>query len=542
MTDEPQPNKDGGGTAKSRYQSLVSNRQPYLTRAYDCCELTIPSLLPRMGHTAATVLPTPWQGQGARCVNNLASKLLQTALPSNQPFFRMKIDEILVKQMMDQGQDGKNLKTELDAGLAVLEKAVMTEVEVTGDRVSAFEAFKHLVATGNALLHDAKGGLRVYFLDHYVVRRDPAGNPLEIIVLEQIDPDVLPVSIRQLVAAEANEQGEATVHAAVDLYTRIVRGDSHWKISQEVAGVVIPDTHGTYPLDKSPWIPLRFTKIDGEDYGRGYVEEYLGDFRTCEDLSQALAEGAKAAAKLLLLVKPNGTTRLKTIQDAKNGDICSGNAEEVTVLQANKFADFQTAEKRLVTIEQRLEMAFLLNSGVQRKGERVTAEEIRFMAQELETTLGGFYTILSKEFQLPYVKSKMTSMQKQNRLPALPKGLVRPSIVTGMDALGRSMDRQRLVGFMTTATQVFGPEIVAQYIDVSEGLKRLATSDGIDTDALVKSAEQVAAAQQQQQQQAMMKTLGPNAVTAGGKLMEGVMKNGNKTGVAAGGGGPVAAG
>ena len=66
-----------------------------------------------------------------------------------------------------------------------------------------------------------------------------------------------------------------------------------------------------------------------------------------------------------------------------------------------KFNDFRVAQESAQKIEERLAAAFLLNSSVQRDAERVTAEEVRFMAQELESTLGGVYSVLSQEFQLP---------------------------------------------------------------------------------------------------------------------------------------------
>lgn len=509
------------GMACSRYQSQLGNRMPYLQRGWDCAELTIPSLLPRMGTSSASPLPTPWQAVGARGLNNLSSRLLMTALPTNQPFFKQEMDVVEVKKLLATA-DGKNQKTLLDSGLSAYEQAVMSEIKKSGDRVSVFEAFKHLLAVGNVLLHDSKQALRVYHLDHYVVRRDPSGNALEIIAFEQVDRAVIPHALHE--AVEKHLPGNHDT--PVDLYTRVLRGDTQWHIYQEMCGQIVPGTEGTYPLDECPWIPLRFAKIDGENYGRGYVEEYLGDFRTCEDLSQALAEGAKAAAKFILMVKPNGTTRIKSLQDAKNGDIISGNDEEVTALQSLKAQDFTTAEKRLEVIEHRLEQAFLLNSSVQRSGERVTAEEIRFMAQELETILGGFYTILSVEFQLPYVKSKIAKMRKRGSLPPLPKGLVTPTIVTGMDAMGRSMDGQTLKDFMQDVATTFGPDNAALYINVSEGITRLATARGIDTEGLVNSQEDVQAKQQQQQLQDMAHKLGPQAISAGGKIMQEGMKNG----------------
>ena len=47
-----------------------------------------------------------------------------------------------------------------------------------------------------------------------------------------------------------------------------------------------------------------------------------------------------------------------------------------------------------------------------RSAERVTAEEVRYMAQELETALGGVYSILSQEFQYPFVNLLLGRMEQ----------------------------------------------------------------------------------------------------------------------------------
>lgn len=60
------------------------------------------------------------------------------------------------------------------------------------------------------------------------------------------------------------------------------------------------------------------------------------------------------------------------------------------------------------------------------------------MAQELESALGGIYSILAIEFQYPYALRVMAVMQKQRRLGPLPAG-VNPIITTGMEALGEAM-------------------------------------------------------------------------------------------------------
>ena len=42
-------------------------------------------------------------------------------------------------------------------------------------------------------------------------------------------------------------------------------------------------------------------------------------------------------------------------------------------------------------------------------------EEIRYMASQLETALGGVYSLLSQEFQLPLVQLLMKRMSKAKR-------------------------------------------------------------------------------------------------------------------------------
>ncbi|WP_265102931.1 portal protein, partial [Acinetobacter baumannii] len=49
----------------------------------------------------------------------------------------------------------------------------------------------------------------------------------------------------------------------------------------------------------------------------------------------------------------------------------------------------------------RIGKGFLLSSSIVRDAERVTAEEIRMQANELETSLGGVYSRLAVDFQKP---------------------------------------------------------------------------------------------------------------------------------------------
>lgn len=503
------------GPAEGRYRELETDRNPFLDRARECAKYTIPSLIPPDGHKGTSKLRTPYQGIGSRGVNNLGSKLLITLLPPNSPFFRYQIDETAYEE----AEIDPDMQTQVEKTLAKMERIVMSDIETSADRVAVFEALKHLIVGGNVLLFDDENGLRVFHLDRFVCRRDPMGNPIEIVVHETVAPDALPEDFYKKIKRKLkNSTGKKGSEKNLSLYTHVQRRQDKWTVYQECAGARIPGSNGTYPLDACPWIPLRLNRIEGEDYGRSYVEEYLGDLKSLEALMQAIIEGSAAAAKLLILVDPNGTTRAKTIQNAPNGAVREGNADDISILQMDKFADFRVAYQTIEMLTERLSFAFLLNTSIQRNAERVTAEEVRYMAGELEDALGGIYSILTQEFQLPYVRRKMVKLQKRGDLPALPKDLVKPSIITGLEALGRGHDRNKLVNFIGTIGQALGPDVIQQYVHVDDAIARLALSDGIETEGLIKTKEEIAQAQQQMQMQAMMQQLGPDAIKAFGQM------------------------
>lgn len=444
--------------------------------------------------------------------------MLLALFPVNAPFFRYMIDDFALETLTKQ----EGMRGKVEEGLNKIERAVQSEVEGSALRVSAFEALKHLVVAGNVLLYlPTEGGMRAFHLNRYVVRRDPMGNVLDIITEEEVDRDVLPEGF-QLPDDKEGEKDAKDHDKPVKLYTHICRAGKKWKVYQEVKGQKIPDSEGEYPLEKSPWIPVRFTKIDGEDYGRGYVEEYLGDLKSLEGLQQSIVEGSAAAARVLFLVNPNGVTEMDDLAEANNGDFKEGTANDVTVLQLNKFNDFRVAKDAADGIIERLSFAFLLNSAVQRNGERVTAEEIRYMANELEAALGGIYSILSQELQLPIVRRIIYQMERQKRLPVLPSKAVKPVIVTGIEALGRGNDLSKLMQFGQLAVQAANlpPEV-----NKSDFLTRGATGLGIDQKGLVRTPEEVAAEQQQAQQMALMaQGVGP-AINQAGNLMKQGMQN-----------------
>lgn len=510
------------GTPQSvahRYAQLEANRLPFLERGRRAAELTIPTLLPKAGVTSSTDFPTPFQSVGARGTNNLASKLLLALLPPNAPFFRLSIDEQTVQMI------APNKRGEIEKNLAKIERVAMQEIETIAARVPIYEALRSLIVTGNSLLFvPPEGGIRVFRLDRYVVKRDAMGNVLEVITKESVSPQMLPPEAQMLI----NDSGSKETKD-IDLYTYCCRKQDRWVIYQEVAGEIVPASMGEIALDRTPFIPLRFIRVDGEDYGRGYVEEYFGDLASLEALTQAIVEGSAAAAKLLFLVRPNGTTKMQALAKAPNGAFVQGAADDVSVLQLQKQNDFRVAQETARQITERMAFAFLLNTSVQRDAERVTAEEVRFMAQELESALGGVYSILSQEMQMPFIGLIMNRLELLGKIPMMPKDSVKPQIITGLEALGRGQDLNKLATFLKFL-QPLGQDILAREMNIDDYINRLGASLGIETEGLVKSPEQKQMEQMQaaQAQQAMLmnQTLAGMAERSAPQLMQGMMGDG----------------
>ncbi len=518
-TTEPAPPWKGS-SLEGRYDELSVMREPFLKRARKAAKLTIPSLLPPAGHTGSSDLYLPWQSIGARGVNNLAAKLLLALLPPNTPFFRYAFDQRKLAELEAGGEEGQNLKTQVEEGLSKYEKEIMVEVETGKIRVNSFEAMLHLIVAGNVLLFmPLAGGMKVYHLDSYIVVRDGMGTVLEIIAEEKLSPRTVPEDIRNEVMGRCTENEKI-----VRMHTCIRLDGKRYVTWQEVKGIEVPKSRGHYPLDASPFIPLRWTIISGEDYGRGHIESLLGDLQSVEGLSQSVVEGSAAAAKMLILVNPNGITKQKTIAEAPNCAIRTGNAADVTVVQSQKAIDLRIAKETRSEVKQDLESSLLMTSSIQRSGERVTATEIQTMARELEDALGGVYALLAQEFQLPLVLRITAQMIKQRRLKPLPKGFVRPTIVTGLEALSRGHDLQRLEMFMA-GVEKYGPDKVDLYVNLTDLFTRRATALGLDQKGLIRTPGEVAQIQQQQQQASMLQSALPQGVKALGDVAKEGMKN-----------------
>ena len=488
--------------ARELYNHLSTARQQFLDTAVDCSDLTLPYLIQddTSSKPSREQLKVPWQSVGAKCVVSLAAKLMLAVLPPQTSFFKLQVREDKLGDELT-----PEVRSELDLSFSKMERMIMDYIAASNDRVTIHQALKNLIVGGNALIFMGKDGLKNYPLSRYVVNRDGNGNVLEIVTKELISRKIFEIDLPEVKPNTGIDESTNSDKDDVEVYTCVKLVDGRWVWHQEAFDKIIPNSRSTAPKNASPWLPLRFNTVDGEDYGRGRVEEFLGDLRTLEGLSQALTEGSAAAAKVIFLVSPSSTTKPSTIANAGNGAIVQGRAEDVQVVQVGKTADFATAANMAQQIERRLLEAFLAMNI--RNAERVTAEEVRLTQLELERQLSGIFSLLTIEFLIPYLNRTLLVLQRSNQIPKLPKDYVRPTIVAGINALGRGQDAESLAQFVGTIAQTLGPEALMKYINPREAIKRLAAAQGIDVLNLVKTEQQLAEEMQQAQAQATQQSL-----------------------------------
>lgn len=433
--------KQGKGTVVdlgSRYTTLSTIRNQYLDRGREYSRFTLPYILPENDQTnrGADANQHGYQGIGAQSVNHLANKLTTTMFPVQRSFFKLEFEEKVKSQLEEAGYDATRLSELLVTG----EKRVENYQTKIASRVAYVDAFKGLLISGNIMLYMPQddSALQAIKLNRYCVKRDTSGKFMEAVIEDRKAFSGLAQETQDALKA-LKGPGVCKKDEEVKLYTWIYRIDADtFGVAQSALGVLIKDLQ-EIPEAELPWIPLRWNSTQGEDYGRGLVEDHAGDFYVIEFLSEALVKGMALMADIKYLIKPGSVTDIDEIATAPTGEWVFGQLEDIGVLQLEKYADFKPIAEVLAEYKKRIGQAFLMNSAVRRDAERVTTVELRIDAQELETSLGGVYSLLAQTMQTPlaYIYLKRVGFP-------LPEESVIPSIVTGLAALGRIGELDKL--------------------------------------------------------------------------------------------------
>jgi hypothetical protein len=462
-------------------------------------------------------LPDPFQSVGARGLNNLAARLQLTLLPPSEPWLRYEISPADLRALgaADDAEEVTQAKLEL----AERAEQVQRWVNVRGIRGAAYEFFRHVLVAGTSVMRLSKEkGPRLYRLPYFQVTRRADGSWWRLMTCERVTAaDFSDDGVRAMLGFDDKNQSK--------LLYRIVEQtpDGVWLSRQECDRTYVPGSLVEYGKDEAevPWIVSRFGAPPDEDYGRSLGEEMLGDLRVLEGLTQALAEAAANAADIKWAVGPGSGMTPFQLMNTPNGGYLGGDGEQVRAIRLDKGTDLAFALQMLRGLETRVELGFLLRSALQRDAERVTAEEIRAMMQELEVALGGGFSTFAVEFQAALASKVERILEERGDLKSIPKEIrVDLQVITGLEALARGQERIKLLSYTTDGQTALGPEEFSRRHRGNELLRRLALATGVNPDGLLLDDETLAAQAQQQQESALLQQATPQLAQAFGRIVE----------------------
>lgn len=495
-------------TAKDRWATLDAKRQGLLSRCEAYAALTIPSVCPPQGYDSGNdELQPQLHSFGPQLVSNLVNKMMLACFAPTRPFMKLRVPPRLLAEI--QQAYPKMTESKIAEESSIYEKELMAYLDEIQARPKLYDLFTHLIVTGNVcrLMEDKQ--MRILGIKDFVVRRANNGRVLEVIIKEKVFYDDLPNYAKEACRGKKEDDDE------LEYFRWFTWDGKYYNERQFIEDVEINNSKhkGRYTPEDMPVSIHTWRLPDKAHYGIGHVEDNIGDFNGLSDLTEAEVNGAILASEFRWLANPGGATSPADIQASQNGDVLPGRGEDLELVSAGAVANAisvvsQSADKFV----RRLGSAFLLTSSIQRDAERVTAEEIRVLANELETNLGGVYSRLANDIQLPLAYWLMKNSEAGNGV--FDGTTIKPVIVTGLDALSRNGDLENVRLFLADVTTVTAlPEEVSQYLKLEPIFQALAAGRGLPSSTYVRTQEEVdeinnqklERAQQIEMEQAQMK-------------------------------------
>ncbi len=484
------------GTLNERYKAFDARRAAKLRRSREYAKLTIPSLLPEQSIGSEDERPVPYSSMPAERVTALSARMVSVLYPlNNVPFFELGVDD----QLEAEGED----TTQESAILSRIARRTMQQLQPTNFRSALYVAQQHLQVVGDVLLFQKDNyDFQVYRLDQYVVRRTPDGEWREIIVQEWIDPEYLPEEIRNFPHGQTEnvDGGLGPDNDLEAIYTQIKWNDEEerYDVKREFREKIFDDD--TF-YEVSPYFPLRWVAVAGEDYGRSLIEDAHGDVRMLDMLRKALIDGSIMNATAFWGINPGGITEQRDFDNAVNGMSIGAVQGDIFTIQAENQAQVAVTLQAINALETRLGRRFLMNTLVQPEGERVTATQIRTIAAELEQVLGGAISIQSRDIQIPVIRRTLYKMAVDEIIPpdmaeflADPESILKLTVKAGVEVLQREAQNEKLLQIAQVVSQL-PPEAQAVLIWPAWMMQFL-VSFGIETTGLVKTPEVMEAERQ----------------------------------------------
>ena len=486
------------------WSTLEADKGEVIKRSETYARWTLPYVCPE-DNTSDSTQRKSFVYNGARYASHLANRVVDTMFPSDRPFFALSLTPESELKMAEttSPEDRAALKDTFRESTALIEKLAMRKMGMTHYRPVAVQAAEHVIVTGNAcILRNDEGERVVYGIKDFCVRRDLTGNLLHAILRDSKKFDSLDADVQKKVI-EKNPAIVSDKETTVTLYTYFYRENDKWHSIQGIDTCTLEDTVRSYSDEAMPLIALTWSLSRGDSYGRGLVEAHATMFNQIDVLTESAIDLVGIASDIKWLVNPASGIDIEEWNNAPRGAYVPGKEGDVMMTEFRGRDELEVIHAQVLHLNRELGMIFLSGNSSTRDAERVTAEEIRFNARELNTAFGGIYSRLAVSWQqreADYLIAKLDSA-----LYARLKNF-EVTVVTGVESLSREGKLDDFARAITDLQMLDAvPEDIRGQLDIQVIAKFIFTNRGasftdfvLSEDKMRQKQEAAQAAQQQQ--------------------------------------------
>lgn len=472
--------RDGG---RGIWDSMTRDRGSMMSRKERLAEATIPSTLPDKNYQVKNeALTNGSSSLGTQGATNIVNKLMLAMFAPGVSFMKLELAAAEKAKFIEQLQlKDDSILTDV---LAEGEREALRVLEQSGSRPALYEGLSALVCVGDVLM-DLSDTAVISFISlrDYAVERNRKG-----LVLRLVFREITRVQDLEDEAEKEYRNAVPTCKARdkVTVYTTVRFTRGMYRSTVYVEDVELSARHsGKWKPENLPWRALTWRLPLGQDYGVSLAEDYSNDLGTHDVISEAMADGSVLAAQFRWACNPGGITQPEDVTGGQNGDVIPADPNDLKLIFANIGSQLQTIQSIEEVYARRLGRGFLMNTAVTRNSERTTAEEVRIQAIELEQSLGGVYSRLAIDMQAPIARWQLKAANINIRGTK-----ISPTIITGLDALSRSAELQRMMGFLgDVATLAEIPAETREMLNEEPIISDMAAGRGVNRTKYVASID-----------------------------------------------------
>ena len=179
-------------TAAGEWTRLDGLRAGMMSRLERLSQLSIPWVLPPDNYDSRTdQLTNGHSSLGCQVATHLVNKLMLALFAPSRPYFRLDMPRKDKQKLIETLGIEEDVITDT---LAVGEQEALQQLENAGRRSTLFTLLAHLVTVGTVLMDLSEDDINCIGIRDFVVRRNPRGKVVTIIIREkylfdELDPD-----------------------------------------------------------------------------------------------------------------------------------------------------------------------------------------------------------------------------------------------------------------------------------------------------------------------------------------------------------------